>query len=635
MSVALPLYEDEECSDYLSPSPRQVLRISINLKTLIDKVIPIPLKEEQILGLDSIVLTDKLIDAVLGAAGGEGPSRRRYQACLVFCLLKVSEWYYSLTIKELSDDTLYATRMLAAQKIAATLIEREQDEKYLFISMLCNRYSINLHDVDSAPENALELAVDTHATIIISSGGYQRCLKWIWRGWIVQSSTDSSNYVLFKGTGNTSFFKHFDPDRIKTPLYQNILEITFSVLYLALFTFLVNTDTNSSRLGAVEVVFYLFTIGFALDELVKFYHVGYYYMQFSNVFNDVLYAIVIASASTRFIALAAHSPEKRGQFNVISYRLLSLAAPFMWSRLLLFLDVLQFCGTMIVVVKKMIRESFIFFFLLAIITVGFLQAFVGLDQADGKRELTSFLTTTMVQTVLGGPNFDTIERFAYPYGAILYYAYTFIVVLVLLNILIALYSQAYGDVVGNATDEYLAQYSAKILRYVRAPDDKTFCPPLNLVETVFLQLPFSWWLDRKLYLYLCDKVMVVLYLPVLLFIASYEVQAAKRVEYNRNRKVADDNNEEDTPWDLTDGFDHNDENGDGIRASIQTQRRAELEDPGFAKNFKVWEATLDQLVPPIEPSKDAGVSWENYEIYRKLDELTQAVIALEKKLDSK
>ncbi|KAH3670611.1 hypothetical protein OGAPHI_001126 [Ogataea philodendri] len=632
MSVALPLYEDEECSDYLPPSPRQVLRIAINLKHLIDNVIPIPLREEQITGLDSIVLTDKVIRAVLDAAGGEGASARRYQACLVFCLLKVSGWYYSLSIKELSDDTLYSTRMLAAQKLAAILIENEQDEKYLFISMLCNRYSINLHDEDTEPENALELAVDTHATIIISSGGYQRCLKWIWRGWIVQSSSDSSNYVLFKGTSYTDFFKHFDPDRIKTPFYQNILEIVFSVLYLVLYTYIINTDTTTAHLGAVEVVYYLFTLGFAIDELIKLYHVGYFYVQFSNAFNDALYMIVIASMSVRIGAISSQSLDTRDQFNVISYRLLSLAAPFMWSRLLLYLDVLQFCGTMIVVVKKMIRESFIFFFLLFIITIGFLQAFIGLDQADGKRELTSFLTTTMVQTVLGGPDFGAIERFAYPYGAILYYAYTFIVVLVLLNILIALYSQAYGDVVENATDEYLAQYSAKILKYVRAPDDKIFCPPLNLVEMVFLQLPFSWWLDRRLYLSLCDKVMVVLYTPVLLFIASYEAQNAKRVQYNRARKVADDNNEDDTPWDLTDGFDHNDETGHNIRASLKVQQRAEAEDPTFARNFAAWNSNLEKLAPPIGPSKDARVAWETYEIYSKLDELTTLVKNLEKKI---
>lgn len=39
---------------------------------------------------------------------------------------------------------------------------------------------------------------------------------------------------------------------------------------------------------------------------------------------------------------------------------------------------------------------------------------------------------------------------------ILYYVFTFIVMVILLNILIALYNQAYTDITENAVDEYLA-----------------------------------------------------------------------------------------------------------------------------------------------------------------------------------
>ncbi|GME87631.1 unnamed protein product [Ambrosiozyma monospora] len=307
-----------------------------------------------------------------------------------------------------------------------------------------------------------------------------------------------------------------------------------------------------------------------------------------------------------------------------------MAAPMMWIRLLLFLDVLQFVGAMVVVIRKMMKESIIFFFLLGVIMIGFLQAFLGLDQADGKRELTSFLILNMVQTVLDGPDFDAIERFAYPYGNILYYAYTFIIVTILLNILIALYSQAYSDIVENSTDEYLAQYAAKVLRYVRAPDDKIFCPPLNLIELVLLDLPFKWWLNKYNYNKLNDAVMTVLYSPALLFIANYEVKLAKRVKYNRARKQQDDANEVDVAWDLTDGWDEEDEFGVGIRESLRVQKRAELEDPGFAKGFKNWKKQVDVLVPPVVEAKSAGVSWETYKIMQKIDGLTELVAELVK-----
>ena len=43
-----------------------------------------------------------------------------------------------------------------------------------------------------------------------------------------------------------------------------------------------------------------------------------------------------------------------------------------------------------------------------------------------------------------------------PFGLILYYIYCFVIMVVLLNVLIALYNSAYEDITDNATDEYLA-----------------------------------------------------------------------------------------------------------------------------------------------------------------------------------
>jgi hypothetical protein len=53
-----------------------------------------------------------------------------------------------------------------------------------------------------------------------------------------------------------------------------------------------------------------------------------------------------------------------------------------WMRLLLFFDSIRFFGAMLVVLKVMMKESLIFFALLFVIVVGFLQAFIGMDNAD-------------------------------------------------------------------------------------------------------------------------------------------------------------------------------------------------------------------------------------------------------------
>ena len=77
---------------------------------------------------------------------------------------------------------------------------------------------------------------------------------------------------------------------------------------------------------------------------------------------------------------------------------------------------------------------------------------------------------------------------------------------ILLNVLIALYNSAYEDITQNAIDEYMALFSQKTMQFVRAPDENVFIAPFNLIEMFCLILPFEWWMDEKRYDKLNDMV---------------------------------------------------------------------------------------------------------------------------------
>jgi phosphomevalonate kinase len=124
---------------------------------------------------------------------------------------------------------------------------------------------------------------------------------------------------------------------------------------------------------------------------------------------------------------------------------------------------------MLVVLKVMMKESLIFFALLIVIIVGFLQAFIGMDNADTNADATIFILQAMANAVMQSPDFSGFDNFAPPFGIILYYIFTFVVMVVLLNILIALYNSAYEDITDNAIDEYMALFSQKTMQFVRAP----------------------------------------------------------------------------------------------------------------------------------------------------------------------
>jgi hypothetical protein len=393
----------------LPPSPlpaKEVMRVALRLKYQIENVIPCELGPERITSAHSAVITPFVIQCAKEAGGEE------YKSCVVFCLLICKRWFKRQARLELWDADLHDLRATACEVIGKKIIETEEDIDYLLQDVLLKRYSITIEGKDSTPANVVEKAVDLHALSVIGSSGYQKCINYLWKGWLVQDDDDPSTFVAYDKRANTNYWAHLDPDRMRVPMYQNVVQIIISLVYLALYTGVVNTVNPTGDLDIVEGLLYIFTLGFVCDELSKLWKVGRYYIGFWNVFNNTLYGLLVVSFVLRMIALG-HPLDSSGRhrFNELSYNFLAVSAPMFWGRLLLYLDTVKFFGAMLVVLKVMMRESAIFFILLLVIAIGFLQAFIGLDQVDNNITATGFVVKEMINALMGSPEFDGFENF--------------------------------------------------------------------------------------------------------------------------------------------------------------------------------------------------------------------------------
>jgi hypothetical protein len=82
---------------------------------------------------------------------------------------------------------------------------------------------------------------------------------------------------------------------------------------------------------------------------------------FWNVFNLSLYGLLIVSFVFRMVALAwDKGSHERYDNQVLSYNFLAFTAPMIWMRMLLYLDSIQFFGTMLLVLKMMMKESLMY-----------------------------------------------------------------------------------------------------------------------------------------------------------------------------------------------------------------------------------------------------------------------------------
>ncbi|RVX75884.1 hypothetical protein B0A52_00241 [Exophiala mesophila] len=589
---------------------KEVTKVAIRLKYQIEQVISIELPEDKVTAANSGVITPKVVATAKEAGGTE------YAACVVYGLLVCKRWFKRQATLELWDADLHDVRAVACEIIAKRIIEGEENQEYLMKEVLLQRYSVLRGGSETTPTNVIERAVDLHALTIIGSSGYQKCIKYLWRGWIVQDDKNAGTFVFYKERDNINYWAHFNPDRMRAPVYQNAVHISISFIYLALFTGAVNTVNEDGDLDIVEGILYLMTAGFICDEIAKFWKVGRWYFGFWNAFHLTLYSLLTASFVIRMTALG-HSPDednaRRQELNKLGYHIFAFSAPMFWARLLLYLDTFRFFGAMLVVLKVMMRESLIFFALLIVVCVGFLQAFIGLNQAEGNDSITSFIITAMANSVMQSPEFDGFDDYAHPFGLILYYIFTFVVMVILLNILIALYNSAYEDITENAVDEYMAMFAQKTMQFVRAPDENVFIAPFNLIELFCLILPFEWWMNPSHYERLNHYVMGIIYAPLLLITAAFEARDAQSVRDNRKRGDEDDDTIEE--WEELD--EELDLVGDGWDAKVSASKPIVEVDADIVeiRELKKRVQELSRLVRALSPetgadggAKDGGPS---------------------------
>jgi hypothetical protein len=509
-------------------------------------------------------------------------------------------------VVELWDADLHRVRAVACEVLAKQIIETEEDTPYLQHSVLLRRYSVMVDGHATAPTNVIEKAVDMHALRIIASSGYQKCINYLWRGWLVQDENDPASFVDYKDKANTSYVAHLDPDRMRAPMYQNVAQMLISLTYLGLFTGAINTVNPGGDIDVVEVLLYTFTLGFIFDEVTKFLKAGYHILGFWNAFNSVLYGFITVSLVFRFVAFSHPAGEERHHYNTLSYNFLAVSAPMFWIRLLLYLDSYRFFGAMLVVLKVMMKESIIFFSLLGVIIVGFLQAFIGLDYADDQTaDDAAFIIKSMANALMQSPDFDGFEKFQHPFGLMLYYCFTFIVMVILLNILIALYNSAYEDIYDNANDEFLALFSQKTMQFVRAPDENVYIPPFNLIEVFLLVIPLEWWMSKKRYERINDIVMGIIYSPILFVAAYMETRTAGDIRTNRARGDEDDDTIEE--WEQMAG--EVDFEADGWNKQVETAKPNVEEEPAVVevrklkKEMEELKEMIKQLHRAVSPGE--------------------------------
>ncbi|KAF8076642.1 calcium activated cation channel [Lyophyllum atratum] len=535
----------------VKPSPDALTRLIRRLRALTLALLPVEVDPEVINEPTSRVITPQVISAYRAAAGD-------FFEALPYCLLRAKAEFMWDANHNPADYGENRGRAIACEVLARRIVHiAPRDRLHTILSSRFRHRQIDGDESDMA--SALEVAIDSHCPIFLSSSEAQDVVNALWTGELVQKNNANNDidYVPYADTRDRSFWGHLNPERLSVPRYQNIFRIIIWLFFLVVYSQAVREPLE--RLGNAhrsfdewEIVLYTMALAFTLEDMHKFYSIlrlsTWRAFTFWNFVSFVTDCLLVTAFILRVVSLTGRADDDV-TMQLRSFQVLSFVSPLIWMKLITVFDGYKYIGTMQICVARMLKESGIFFALLSVLAIGFAQGLFALDAADGSTEHPSVVIHQLVQALLQAPDYEKYS--GSPPGLLLYYLWNTVTAIVLLNVLISLFSSAYSDVVDDAEAQYLAFFASKTVGMIRAPDSFVYPAPFNLIE-IFLVAPFEmipyFRLGAKAYAKLNRYVMLVVFFVPLSVLAFYESTFDRRKHtWMNNWLRGDDEGPEDYP----------------------------------------------------------------------------------------
>ncbi|KAI5124740.1 hypothetical protein M0805_005375 [Coniferiporia weirii] len=516
-------------------SPDTLTKLVKRLRALTLKLLPVVVSPKELIDPTSRIISPHVIATYERASGD-------FQETLPYCLLQARQSFMWDANHNPADYDENYCRAIACEVLARRIVHGAPSDR--LTSIMSTRYRHLEWDGERSDlSSALELAIDTHCTVFLSSSEAQHVVNCLWRGDWIQKSNEHNDiqYVPFDETRDKIFRDHLDPSRLSVPRYQNFFRVAIWLVFLVIYSQAVRQPLerfNSSHqtLDGWEIALYFY-------KILRF--VTWRAFDFWTIVSLITDALLMAAFILRVIGVYLPADDSDSdKHHYQSFQVLSYVSPFIWMKLITIVDGYKYACLQICV-ARMLQESGIFFALLSILGIGFAQGLYALDAADGETEHGAAVVNALIQALLQSPDFE--KSVTSGASLTLFYMWNVVTTVILLNVLISLFSSAYTDVVDDAEAQYLAFFAGKTIGMIRAPDSFVYPAPFNLIE-IFLIAPLEFFVSPKAYAKVNRRVMLALFFAPLLSIAFWESNLDTSTnKFMKNWFSPADEGEEDEP----------------------------------------------------------------------------------------
>ncbi|KAJ1812196.1 hypothetical protein LPJ75_003763, partial [Coemansia sp. RSA 2598] len=306
---------------------------------------------------------------------------------------------------------------------------------------------------------------------------------------------------------------------LRIPMVENTLTMVHAFFFLTLYTMV--SLRRQGSLNIEEVILHICALAYIADEIRQCMENGLavYLKSVWNILDVTIYGIFAAFFCLRMRSLYTGSSEDLDK----AFDVLAINASMLWPRLFAVLDQFEFCGTVIIQVRRIVSGTSLFFALLIVLTAGFFQSFFALSQRHnelGAKSIWGLMARIFFGSALVG--WDQADLFGPYVGYLVMSMYIAVSMLILYNILIGVINQCMVEITQNSAQEFRFAYTMRVVEYVSAKQTYPCVPPLNILQLlVFWPLRKTTTLSQRAFALFRSAVLLMAYAPHLALYSAY------------------------------------------------------------------------------------------------------------------
>ncbi|KAK2751154.1 hypothetical protein FQN57_000230 [Myotisia sp. PD_48] len=309
----------------------------------------------------------------------------------------------------------------------------------------------------------------------------------------------------------------FKLSRLRVPRYRHALSTLSYAILLGLFLTLL--QQRPQHLTVLEVVFWFWSAGFMLDEIVGFNEQGFslYLMSFWNTFDVGILLLLVAYFLLRLYGVMVSGAENFEIAN-LSFDVLSANAVLLLPRLFSVLDHYRYFSQLLIAFRMMVADLIAVLILILIACSGF---FVAFSYSFGGSGSPSSIAYALFQMVMGFTPaawqlWDTYNVV----GKMILVIFLFITHFLVVTILITVLTNSFMAIVQNAHEEHQFLFAVNTISMVKSDALFSYVAPANILAWAIAPTRFV--MPFRNFLKLNRTVIKLTHFPILFFIYFYE-----------------------------------------------------------------------------------------------------------------